>query len=1345
MSLSSPDSNRSSDRPPAEIILGFLNFSTGRPEPMVQAAFNALFTAANPTTWDDVRSLLDSELDRLVAEQPAFRDAAQARETLACVFDELLPGYFRHHADLLFHLGPNDLLNPFFLARLCEAVLAAGPEPSERDRVVAEALTRLNDFVGHRPQAILEKNHKAEVYPHERYRPVPLYLRDAGVAVGPYREIIAATLEHLEATPADLLEESSFDLARLDELAVDVRAHDALHPVFKRTNYLFGEWDPHLIDNDGHFRRFVVRRIILDSLCAWMGTATDLPPAERLHDASAVLCGTILMATAISGWGPAAHDSTVSLTSLLPVVAHQRDMFYTRLMKRMSGRRAARLAAVAESTRQPFGHVRQHLNISLANYAAAQMQHRAIAEQYAKIGYFEAAREEAARIPAASVRFECELDLRVEAAVLSARQNGPAAAERLIEAQELLTRGIECGAVIDPWNILGFQGQFPLFVAREDAVPDPRAEWLIDYMGRLFAAGGRVLTEAAAVGDAATAARMVEWLEQMASWWDKYATTTVGDLPSVQGRERTDSAAAVASTIAEWRAAGRAAGDLSFWQQRVDRLETPQSFGEVVEALLARGDFVASSGLLIQWISQADDVGLGEGPQSFFGLSIRWLRELTSGPGAPPAEEQARLCRRFFDFLEANAGEFWTLPSLGDPLLDASDLALESTAEEYGDEDDEGEDDLFGAAYEDVVYRDSTADNFESSVLDSPTAPSGGEFEARLLLLEPRLRFLDVMGQLWRFAAGRIDWPSDAAASSVPQWRQQALEWQAGLSQLATAIARHPLGIDSGDLDANVEFDAQLQSKHHLLYLVTGAAVRMASAERLLRSRCGEPAKPDGDDAAIRVLRPLLAGDVVGVRTALPPLLQWLVGQPLLYVAVENGGDPGLAIAARVNQDLLTLLVAELPRLGLLHEAHEVLRTALRMERRSRPTGMSITEFDRLFRGAFDCVLRTAVNSRAGDRIRWNRRRSLLPQRSGHPRIGRVRGDRRTPDSRHRSVSVPGKVRLRGRNRATVSLVGRIVEQYLDLWLQHASTMRLSAVEVFNDSNLWSETRRFIHRYGGELFHARSLPLSNLRAILHEGVEVYLEHLVEQSDPLHPSPLVDALENDDSFRRRAVRLLELIYPAVVDEIERFIEYNSTTTQSDYGERFDSFLDFLRAEAAYRRDEWDLTPLRIAHEVLASMGEGMAARLWEEVVRVRTTPIADKHQARLAALEKRHAMRLPSISDHFAERFVKPLAVDRMLALVPMAVRDARGGQVDSPAFRMLRREIDAYIATSTGSAAELPDWIGKINVAVSRAVDGRSTVVDERDTVTGRPIPRLRRGQVLRQFARSQPVRRRKS
>ena len=321
-----------------------------------------------------------------------------------------------------------------------------------------------------------------------------------------------------------------------------------------------------------------------------------------------------------------------------------------------------------------------------------------------------------------------------------------------------------------------------------------------------------------------------------------------------------------------------------------------------------------------------------------------------------------------------------------------------------------------------------------------------------------------------------------------------------------------------------------------------------------------------------------------------------------------------------------------------------------------------------------------------------------------------------------------------GREAATVAVVGAVVESYLELWLRHASTMRLTAVEALNDTPVWTEAKRFIHRYGGELFHARTLPLSNLRAILHEGVDKFLDHLIENDDPLHPSPLVASIARDARLRKRAAKLLGLIYAAVVDEIERFVEYNSTTTQSDYGERFDSFLDFLKAEAAYRRDEWDLTPLRIAHEVLAGAGRDEAARLWEHVVRNRTAAAADKHRARLAVLEKRHAMRLPSISDKIAESFVKPFAIDRMLALIPASVRDARVGRRDSSAFRALRREVDGYLATSTGSAAELPDWLLKLDAAVTRAIGGSTDLADHQESVTGRSLPRLRRVQILRQL-----------
>ena len=64
----------------------------------------------------------------------------------------------------------------------------------------------------------------------------------------------------------------------MDELAFDPRAYDHGHPVNRRPNYLFGEWDPHLIDNKGHYRRFVVRQAVLDALLARIANPT---PAHR--------------------------------------------------------------------------------------------------------------------------------------------------------------------------------------------------------------------------------------------------------------------------------------------------------------------------------------------------------------------------------------------------------------------------------------------------------------------------------------------------------------------------------------------------------------------------------------------------------------------------------------------------------------------------------------------------------------------------------------------------------------------------------------------------------------------------------------------------------------------------------------------------------------------------------------------------------------------------------------------------------------------------------------------------------------------------------------------------------
>ena len=46
-----------------------------------------------------------------------------------------------------------------------------------------------------------------------------------------------------------------------------------------------------------------------------------------------MLAGTILMASGISGEGPATFDSTITLAKLLPKIARYRDEFYERLFR----------------------------------------------------------------------------------------------------------------------------------------------------------------------------------------------------------------------------------------------------------------------------------------------------------------------------------------------------------------------------------------------------------------------------------------------------------------------------------------------------------------------------------------------------------------------------------------------------------------------------------------------------------------------------------------------------------------------------------------------------------------------------------------------------------------------------------------------------------------------------------------------------------------------------------------------------------------------------------------------------------------------------------------------------
>lgn len=1394
-------------------LLGYLNFSNGTPDAQAQSNLNRIQASLVEPGWCSLKAALQESLAGLSRESSAFSDSTQAESVVRLAFDAVWPAYRSHHADLLFHLSDEEFENPLFLARIFEAVLSEGSPWDETERIVAGALDRLNDFLGFRPLAVLENEQESQPYNHERHRPLPIYIRGAGAAAGPYQALIERTIDCLKRTPPEILQTAHLDPSKLDELAVDMRAHDHLHPVNKRTNYMFGEWDPHVIDTRGYYRRFILRKIILDALLSWMHEPHDATPDEILQDAGAVLCGTMLMASSVSGAGPDTYDSNVSLGGLLPEIAHLRDEYYARLMKIARGPRRARLHREAEASMQPFGHVRHYLNIRLSRYGAQQVQRRHLAVLYARMGFPEAAREQAAVIPSTSVRFETEIIWRFKAAGLHLDRGELDSAWRLAgEIEDLVDRGTECGALPDPWNILGFQGQFPLFAAREDAIPDQRIETLLEIMELTFELFGRVLAEAAAEGQRALVEEVTERFRRRAERWDRYATTTVNDLPKVSGLESFESAAAVSRALVEWRAAGEAAGDISFWRNHVEHFQSARAYAHVADMLLQKEDHVAAMGLLMQWLSQADEVGMEAGAHSIPQLLVKWLKQVTADASGAFARRHSRvddnwpMIRRLFDYLEANAGEFWLVPSLQAALGDYEDLDVTTMFRELEEmegmddlfDEDDDENDLFGAAYDDVTFQDSAEDGVEGDMLEAGYGPQDTEFDAVHRYLEPRLQFITALARLWQIAA--VDRVADArrtharsasdapAATRSPEveddvsqvmlgWYRHSRQLQKELSRLIEALDEFDVPPPGGDVESNIDFDMQIQMKFYLLHLIIATCTACRSAERLLA--CCLPEDALGELSQDRrllaaVYRGVLERDAFAVRRVLPKLMKRLARKPLLYVSLENGGRPQRVLAARTLQNIMRFLLSELPRLGLLRETWDLLRTAFRMERESRPDGMAVTEFDRLFRIALsssvECIVRSSGRWKppqrrgpslaAGSLVQARVRTRSIPRRKPSKRRRGTRqhasqARRNNPISYTPLPAAAGTARRRSRPDAPVerlpqnrhgelvSMVGELVDRYAALWRRHSGTVRLSTVEGVSDDE-WNRVHRFISDYGSDLFPARMLALSNIRAILHNGVEAFLEYLDEESDPLQTIRVLDDLDLGHVDPDHVKEMLETIYGAVVEKFDRFVEYNTTTTQSDYGEQFFCLMDFLRVEAGYERDAWELAPARIAHKVLARMRREDAADLWEAGVAGNTAEAADDHLAELDELESEYGVRLPMIADLLSERFVKPLVVNRMRSLVAPSMDDARSDRLPSRAFTRLKEAVDAYLAGTSGSGIDVPPWLRKLETEADLADDFEDNA-EFADAVVPAAAVVLKRSQLSRRMANWKETRTRKS
>ena len=85
-----------------------------------------------------------------------------------------------------------------------------------------------------------------------------------------------------------------------------------------------------------------------------------------------------------------------------------------------------------------------------------------------------------------------------------------------------------------------------------------------------------------------------------------------------------------------------------------------------------------------------------------------------------------------------------------------------------------------------------------------------------------------------------------------------------------------------------------------------------------------------------------------------------------------------------------------------------------------------------------------------------------------------------------------------------------------------------------------------------------------------EGADDPVDREAAQGDPDNRPKLVADWADEKLERTKAARQFEVVLQSLVEHYDEYRDYNTTTTQSDYGENIHILLDFLRLKVRYDR-------------------------------------------------------------------------------------------------------------------------------------------------------------------------------
>ncbi|MGI9470152.1 MAG: hypothetical protein ACR2NZ_01380, partial [Rubripirellula sp.] len=643
---------------------------------------------------------------------------------------------------------------------------------------------------------------------------------------------------------------------------------------------------------------------------------------------------------------------------------------------------------------------------------------------------------------------------------------------------------------------------------------------------------------------------------------------------------------------------------------------------------------------------------------------------------------------------------FWSAPNfvLGRNKDTPRDWDRELTAAD-------SDDGLYDAAYEGVTYQDTTDDGNEGAIFEFGDEGSHDALEAESKRLIEHLNFMQSLARMWAVAADIAVTDHDRddledRRQSLQAWARRARENRIGLLELLDSVREFPIAPAGSDKDSMRSYDKRRVLRDSLMERIIGTAVEMSDSRRLVSGALlalsdgksdplADEEMAEDDAQAVKMFGALIASDHEKLRELFPPFLEALSDKNLLYIPLSRGGDPVKIYVARLRQRVLRHLMHWLPRRGLMVETCRLIETARQMETNNTIGAGAVTEFDGLFRAGFRSLVASLVEST---------KQSLSTQ----------------------GAEVDEKVVAE----TLIPLLERLTETMLGSWLAHSQTLRLSPLEIVTDPRKWKQLVTFVKDYGDPVFTQLFLQLGNVRAILHQGVAEWLKRAMEEGeDHLCDTRLFEDLESGVLPVREADRWMTLVYESLIDHHTEYLDYNSTTTQSDRGDLVYMFLDFLRLRVKYERIAWNLKPVMWAHEVLVRSGLEKAAMMWRRSLSERIGTEADIYVDKLRQLQSEYAMRMPTVADRILERFVQPMTIDRMRALVGPAMRDAEANR-ESRSFDLLEQEAELLTRHPTGVGLDVPAWLDALEEEVEQLAKRRaSSEIDPQSLMTIAIVP----------------------